>query len=118
MKKNNVLKVAFMVIGIILIFTNISYGATSIPPKFNENASFSGNAKLTEFGAIIATVIRNVGIIVAVILLMILGIKYMMGSTEERASYKKSAIPYLVGAVLLFGAAGIAQIVVNIAKDL
>ncbi|MCI8621854.1 MAG: hypothetical protein HFJ50_09445 [Clostridia bacterium] len=35
---------------------------------------------------------------------MILGIKYMMGSLEQRATYKKSMLPLLIGAVLLFSA--------------
>ena len=38
---------------------------------------------------------------------MILGIKYMLGSLEERASYKRSMLPYIVGAVLLFGGVNI-----------
>ena len=35
----------------------------------------------------------------------------MVGSAEERAQYKKTFLPYLVGAVLIFGAANLAQIV-------
>jgi len=42
---------------------------------------------------------------------MILGLKYMLGSTEERASYKKSMIPYIVGAVLLFAAVSLTSLV-------
>lgn len=41
---------------------------------------------------------------------MILGIKYMMGSIEERASYKKSMLPYFIGAILLFGAVNITAV--------
>ena len=63
-------------------------------------------------GNSIATIIRNVGIVLAVVILMVLGIKYMMGSAEEKAEYKKTMIPYLVGAVLLFAASAIAGMVV------
>lgn len=73
-----------------------------------------GDGSLTKVGSSIASIIRNVGIILALILLMILGIKYMLGSAEDKADYKKSMIPYLVGAVLLFGASGIAQVVVSL----
>ena len=38
---------------------------------------------------------------VSVITLVVLGIKYMVGSIEERAEYKKSMIPYLIGAFLI-----------------
>ena len=32
---------------------------------------------------------------------MVLGIKYMLGSVEEKADYKKAIIPYLIGMFLL-----------------
>lgn len=53
-------------------------------------------------------IIKVAGIILSVGCLMILGIKYMMGSAEEKAEYKKTFIPYLVGAVLLFAASAFA----------
>ena len=37
----------------------------------------------------------------------------MMGSAAEKAEYKKTMIPYLVGAVLIFGASAIVQAVVK-----
>ena len=65
------------------------------------------------FGDKLATIIRSVGVVVSVIVIMILGIKYMMGSAQEKAEYKKTMIPYLVGAVLLFGATTIAGAVID-----
>lgn len=57
---------------------------------------------LTDTAGILVNIIRTVGIIVSVVVLLVLGIKYMTGSTSERAEYKKSMIPYLIGAVLFF----------------
>ena len=42
----------------------------------------------------------------------------MMGSASEKAEYKKTMIPYLVGAVIIFGAGAIAQVVVNLADGI
>jgi len=42
----------------------------------------------------------------------------MMGSTEEKAEYKKSLLPYVIGAGLVFAASTIAQIVYNVAKSI
>ena len=67
-------------------------------------------------GANIASVITTVGIVVAVIVLLILGVKYMMGSASEKAEYKKTMIPYLVGAALIFGASTIAKAVIAMTK--
>ena len=80
-----------------------------------------GNADTTGIsgvGANIVSIITTIGIIVAVIVLLILGIKYMMGSASEKAEYKKTMIPYLVGALLIFGASAIAKAVIAISENL
>lgn len=62
--------------------------------------------------------ITTVGIVIAAITIIILGLKYMIGSVEEKAEYKKTMIPYLVGALLIFGASAITMVVVNVASSL
>ena len=74
--------------------------------------------QLQNVGASIVDIITTVGIIVAVVVLLILGIKYMMGSAAEKAEYKKTMIPYLVGAVLIFGASAIAKAVVAMSESI
>ena len=37
-----------------------------------------------------------------------------MGSASGKAEYKKTMIPYLVGAILIFGASAITKVVVSI----
>ena len=88
---------------------------TDLTTDFGSSATVNVS-KIGEVGANIAAVIRNAGIVLAVIILMVLGIKYMMGSAQEKAEYKKTMIPYIVGAVLLFAAAGIAQMVISFAQ--
>ena len=39
----------------------------------------------------------------------------MMGSAEEKAEYKKSLMPYVIGAGLVFSASAIAQIIYDLA---
>ena len=68
-----------------------------------------GAKSATNVGNKILGIIQVVGIILSVGCLMILGIKYMMGSAEEKAEYKKTFIPYLVGALLLFAASALAK---------
>ena len=54
------------------------------------------------------------GIITAVIVGSILGIKYMIGSVEEKAEYKQTLLAYLISCVVVFGAFGIWKLVINI----
>ena len=63
-------------------------------------------------------VIQVIGSIVSVAVLVILGIKYMMGSVEERAQYKKTLMPYFIGAILFFGISNVTSLLYNIIRDI
>lgn len=59
--------------------------------------------------------IRNVAAVAAVLIITILGIKYMMGSPEEKSGYQKTMIPLAVGIVLVVAAASIATMLFSVA---
>lgn len=61
-------------------------------------------------------ILTNVGIIIAVLVVAGLGIKYITGSAEEKAEYKKSFVPLLVGMILLLGASAITKFIVSMAQ--
>ena len=73
---------------------------------------------ITNVGSNLVSIITTIGIIVAVIVLLIIGIKYMMGSASEKAEYKKTMIPYLVGALIIFGASAIAKAVIAMTSSI
>lgn len=68
--------------------------------------------------ATIVGAITTVGVVVAVVGIVILGIKYMMGSVEQKADYKKTMIPYLVGCILIFCTSTIVSIIYRLASQL
>lgn len=76
-------------------------------------SQITGTAKDTtaiqQAGKNIVGVLQAVGIVLAVVMLSVIGIKYLMGSAEEKADYKKSLMPYVVGAALIFTASVFAQ---------
>lgn len=78
---------------------------------------YSNGDGITTVGQKIVNIISTVGVVIAVIVLLVIGIKYMIGSASEKAEYKKTMIPYLVGAILIFGASAIAKVVVNMAQS-
>ena len=81
------------------------------PSQITGSTDGTGSTEIANVGKSIVGILQTVGIILSVIVLIILGIKYMMGSAEEKADYKKSMIPYLVGAILIFAASALAQVV-------
>ncbi len=62
------------------------------------------------------SVIGTVGSILSVIILAGIGIKYMLGSVEEKAVYKKSMIPYIIGVAILFTGSFLPQFIYKLVK--
>ena len=89
--------------------------ATGIAGELTGTKS-AAQGEVISIGNQIIGIITTVGVVVSVIVLLVLGIKYMMGSASEKAEYKKTMIPYLVGAILIFGASTITKVVVNLAS--
>ena len=71
---------------------------------------------LFDKAGIVVAVIRNIGIVVSVIALMLIGIRAMVGSASEKADYQKSLPGYLVGAVLVFAITMIPSMIYNMLK--
>ncbi len=62
--------------------------------------------------------ITVVASIISVIALIVLGIKYMLGSVEERAEYKKVLLPYFVGAIMVFGITNVINLIINLVGNI
>lgn len=119
------MKKAYKALSIVMIVLMIACACTNVfakidPSQISADKTLENGADTTmaEMGSIILTVVTNIAIVLAVVIIAIIGVKYMMGSLEEKADYKKSMIPYLVGAVLVFGAGVIGKIVINFASSI
>lgn len=73
--------------------------------------------KITDVSSMVYNILLTMGIIVAVVIAAILGIKFMIGSVEEKAQVKDSLVPFIIGCVVVFGAFGFWKIFVNIGNE-
>ncbi len=110
-KLDKVLSIVLIVLMLSCVTLNV-FGAVKIEDIKNDK-TLESDTKMTEIGSTVLTLVTNVAMILAVVVIAILGVKYMMGSAEEKAEYKKTLIPYFIGAVLVFGAGAIGSMVVN-----
>ena len=78
---------------------------TTSPDKFHE--------KVNNF----ITVIQVVGSIASVVALIIIGIRYMYSSVEEKAEYKKTMLGYIIGCALVFSIVNILGVVYDVATS-
>ena len=102
---------------LVVMQNSVVFADGEITPA-NLTAIYNGTNDIAKVGQKIMGIVNTVGVVVAVVILMVLGIKYMMGSAEEKAEYKKTMLPYIIGAVLIFGATTIANAVYNFANGI
>ena len=122
MKLNTLQKTLLLVIIMMLVIIVPKYsfasdgGVTTLSPS--QITGDSGIELETDFVDKITDFVSKIGAFIAVGVLMVIGIKYMTGSLEEKATYKKSMIPYVIGCFLLFGASILAPKIGELVSDL
>ena len=123
--KSNIIKIA-----LIALIIAIGFSVFAIP----QNALFSSGEAATyaemsnDGGGATSSVQDIVGDIisalkiaslgVAVVMLLVLAMKYMSAAPSEKADIKKHAVVYVVGAVVMFAAAGILHIIQQFATSI
>ena len=110
-----------LMVAMMLSTSVFAIGEVKSPSGFDaENGFFSTDTQTTTvFQGFIGTlinIIQVVGMGVAVIMLVVMAIKYVSAAPSEKAELKKSIMIYVVGAVVLFAASGILQVIKNFAK--
>ena len=73
--------------------------------------------ELAEKAGVLLGVINVIGVVSAVIALALLGMKYFLGSVQEKAEFKNSILPYILGIVLLVACTTLPNIIYNISKE-
>ncbi len=66
---------------------------------------------------IIIGIIQVAGTGIALIAILILGIKYLLTSPSEKAETKKSILPIIIGCILLFGAVNLMSTLYNFTQS-
>jgi hypothetical protein len=125
--KNNVIRLITIIMlavmimsafsGLLLASEGISYNQIS-PKKTTENAVDNTGTAQTVLEVIqaILTVAQVIGVGTAVIMLIVLAIKYISAAPNDKAEIKKHMVVYVVGAVVLFGASGILEVIKKFAQ--
>ena len=117
MKKTmKIVSILMMAIMMLMIATPVfAVDPTSAINSLDGKINYTGNGNddfTTKIGNIIGF-LQWAGAIAGVLIITIFGIKYMMGSLEEKAEYKKSMIPLVVGVVVVMGATTIANLLIK-----
>ena len=110
-KTQKILVAIATILLVLTMLTGVVKAAAISPNSIHPDVNNVDSNSVTNMAGRVLGALQIIGVALAVIILAILGIKYMLGSAEEKAEYKKAFVPYLIGAALVFMAPTLANIV-------
>lgn len=115
------MKKAMKVFSVLMIVAMLTMAATPVLGVDFDNATKNLQAtnpenvdNMTQLVSKILGFLQWFAIIGGILIITILGIKYMMGSLEEKADYKKNFISLVIGIIVIMGATSIASFLFSI----
>lgn len=126
--KNNLKKITCIILVIMILNcmfgTLISCGTFSskmiseVTTVDGKGDTTGAKGKVESVLAVIITIVRIAGVCIAITMLLAVAMKYMTAAAGEKADIKKSAVQYVVGAIVLFGVVGILGIIDKFAGNI
>ena len=115
------LLIAILCVTVVSNIVNADYtidDASSVS-RFKENAKDTTDTSkfISDWLGAALVVVQVVGVGVAVIMLIVLAIKYISAAPSDKAEIKKHAVVYVVGAIVLFAASGILGLIRTFANS-
>lgn len=121
MKTAKILAV-LLIISVLSVFILPCVQATVISnPDLYDPSSGSSNANVNtikQMGSKMWGVLANIGATISVVVIAIIGLRYMIGSIEQRAQYKETMWPVIIGCIMVGGISIIVEIIYNMSKSI
>jgi len=95
---------ALSMVGTVVFADDLTSGITS---------NTTGTEKIKTTGSQIIGIVQVVGYIIAVVMVIFVGIKYVTSAPEGKAELKKVMLYYIIGAVLIAAAVSVTAIIYN-----
>ena len=86
--------------------------------NFKNIYNTNGTTEVTKAGGQVVRIIQIIGIIVSVGALIIIGIKYITSSPNEKAETKHQLMAYAIGAVLIFAGSAFLKVIADFVGNL
>lgn len=106
---NKTLKTLFLIIIFCVMITTPVFADSVGGYEFNIETPDNTTEATNVAGSILAMV-QWISVVGGVIIITIIGTKYMVGSIEEKSQYKKSMIPLLIGIIVVIFATTITRV--------
>lgn len=122
MKKNMFVKIVFITLIFIIFFSlnNINIAGADFSTDQYKPQDLSREKASTVFlmGEKILGLLRNVATTTAILTIAVIGVKYVYASAAQKAEYKATLLPWMVGAILVVMVTGFLGIIQNLAQKI
>ncbi len=119
----NILKKSILILFLIMLISSITVNFLSVShassyvdlmgdeinKERTDNTETSGS--VSNIITTIVVAVKLIAVAVAIIMLLAVAMKYMVSAPGEKAEIKKSAVVYIVGAIILFAVSGILTLI-------
>ena len=120
MKKIILRKIIFITLIFIMFFSLQNMVLANFNPDIYTPETLTREKATTVFfmGEKLFGFLRNVAAIVAILTIATIGVKYIYASAEQKAEYKATLVPWLIGAVLVVMVTGLLGIIQSLAQKI
>lgn len=108
-----VISVLFVIFAILSVVNMVMGASIPTPQKINGD----GATQVSNIASRIIYIVQVVCYAAAFIMLLVLGIKFISASPDGKAEIKKSAVIYVIGALLVFGAGLLLGVINNLTQN-
>ena len=116
MKKLNKILTVFMLVIMLFAFVSPVFASGDIKQNFNFSSSTTATDLQTKLGNVWG-IISMAANFIAVVMVVIAGIRYMFASADQKADIKKQTIILIIGAVFIFAAGRIVSLISSTATS-
>ena len=99
---------------LLIAFSNKSYAEESVNSVIMLDIK---NEPIQKLGGKTLGIIKDIAVACSVVVCAMLGVKYIVGTVEERAEYKKTLLPLLSGILIVTCSIQISEVIWNLGRD-
>lgn len=110
-------KTLFLISIILLMLLAMTTESLASSGKISAGGVSIGESEIEELKPMfenILGIVQVFGSSISVIIIVVVGIKYMLGSVDEKAEMKQTATYYVIGAILVFSTVNVFTAIYNI----
>lgn len=115
LRTKKILCIILAFIFVLAFFQTVSFAGDKLKPDdYKDTLTYGDATYIFQKGGSILRIFRNIAAVTALVTITIIGIRYMLGSIDEKAEYKQKMLPVVIGCIFVAGLAGILTLIQSV----